>query len=136
VDTHTARGPTRTLLSGLPPLPGADAAAKMEYFRAHHDGVRRFETGFMPGGIRSGGTVRMETPSGLVTLLPQWEDGSVKSAALRPSAAFTWSASERLDVGGRAVPRGGAGLERRLLRPSRYLPARLPGVRVGVADRA
>ena len=35
IDTHTAGGPTRTVIAGLPPLQGESVAAKMEYFRTH-----------------------------------------------------------------------------------------------------
>jgi proline racemase len=41
VDTHTAGGPTRIVTGGLPPLPGRSVAERMEYFREHHDPVRR-----------------------------------------------------------------------------------------------
>jgi proline racemase len=41
VDTHTAGGPTRIITAGLPPLRGTSVAEKMEYFRTHHDPVRK-----------------------------------------------------------------------------------------------
>lgn len=41
VDTHTAGGPTRTITGGLPPLQGKNVAEKMEYFRSHHDSIRK-----------------------------------------------------------------------------------------------
>lgn len=41
VDTHTAGGPTRTLIGGLPQLEGNTVAERMEYFRAHHDDIRK-----------------------------------------------------------------------------------------------
>jgi len=41
VDTHTAGGPTRTLIGGLPPLEGNSVAEKMEYFRTRHDDIRK-----------------------------------------------------------------------------------------------
>jgi len=41
VDTHTAGGPTRTLIGGLPPLRGDSVAAKMEHFRSNYDPVRK-----------------------------------------------------------------------------------------------
>ena len=152
IDTHTAGGPTRTLTAGLPPLPGASVAAKMEHFRAHYDPVRRLlmneprghrdmsgaviteptvpdadlgvffltasgylpacvhssigvvtaglETGFIGSRGRPGGAILMETPSGLVTLIPEMKDGSVASVSLRPAAAFVHTRSARLDVGG------------------------------------
>jgi proline racemase len=151
IDTHTAGGPTRTLIAGLPPLPGRTVAAKMEYFRARYDTVRKLlmneprghrdmwgaviteatdpdadlgvffmtasgylsacvhssigvataglATGFirMPEG--SGGVVRMETPSGLVALIPEMRDGCIHSVSLRPAAAFVHTRSASLDVG-------------------------------------
>ncbi len=151
VDTHTAGGPTRTLIGGLPPLHGNSVAAKMEHFRSEYDSVRKLlmneprghrdmwgavvtepadpdadvgafflnasgylpacvhsaigvataglETGFIRSPGRDGGAIRMETPSGLVTLIPEWEDGRVGSVALRPAAAFVHTRSARLDVG-------------------------------------
>jgi len=151
VDTHTAAGPTRTLTAGLPPLSGESVAAKMEYFRANHDAVRRLlmneprghrdmsgaviteptvpdadlgvffltasgylpacvhssigvataglETGFLRSTGRPGGAIRLETPSGLVTLLPEMAGGRVASVSLRPAAAFVHTPSARLDVG-------------------------------------
>lgn len=41
IDTHTAGGPTRIVLAGLPPLRGDTVTEKMEYFREHFDPVRR-----------------------------------------------------------------------------------------------
>jgi proline racemase len=152
VDTHTAGGPTRTLVGGLPPLRGDCVAAKMEHFRSEHDSVRRLlmneprghrdlwgavvteptdphadvaafflnaggylqacvhsaigvataglEIGFIRRPDRDGGAIGMETPSGLVTLIPEMADGSVRSVSLRPAAAFVHTRSARLDVGG------------------------------------
>jgi len=151
VDTHTAGGPTRTLVGGLPPLPGDSVAAKMEHFRSNYDAVRKLlmheprghrdmsgavitaptdpdadlgvffltaagylpacvhssigvataglETGFIRSPERPGGAIRMETPSGLVALIPEVADGSVRSVSLRPAAAFVHTASARLDIG-------------------------------------
>jgi proline racemase len=42
VDTHTAGGPTRTAIAGIPPLEGHSVAEKMEYFRTHFDSLRKF----------------------------------------------------------------------------------------------
>jgi len=41
VDTHTAGGPTRTVVAGLPPLAGSSVAAKMDDFRNRHDALRK-----------------------------------------------------------------------------------------------
>jgi proline racemase len=41
VDTHTAGGPTRTVVAGLPPLSGTSVAAKMDDFRNRHDALRK-----------------------------------------------------------------------------------------------
>ncbi|MHB1191793.1 MAG: proline racemase family protein [Longimicrobiales bacterium] len=150
VDTHTAGGPTRTLIGGLPPLQGDSVAAKMEHFRSEYDSVRKLlmneprghrdmwgavvteptdpdadvgafflnaagylpacvhsaigvataglETGFIRRPDGDGGAIRMETPSGLVTLIPELEDGGVRSVSLRPAAAFVHTRSARLDV--------------------------------------
>jgi len=151
VDTHTAGGPTRTLIGGLPPLHGHSVAAKMEHFRTEYDSVRKLlmneprghrdmsgaviteptdpdadlgvffltaagylpacvhssigvataglETGFIRSPDRDGGAIRMETPSGLVALIPEMEDGGVRSVSLRPAAAFVHTRSAQLDVG-------------------------------------
>lgn len=40
VDTHTAGHPTRVILSGIPPLSGADVLAKRDDFRARFDSFR------------------------------------------------------------------------------------------------
>jgi proline racemase len=40
VDTHTEGEPTRTILGGLPPLPGKTIAEKMIYMRDHMDAIR------------------------------------------------------------------------------------------------
>lgn len=40
VDTHTAGHPTRVILSGVPPLSGADVLAMRDDFRARFDGLR------------------------------------------------------------------------------------------------
>ncbi|MFN0181913.1 MAG: proline racemase family protein [Gemmatimonadales bacterium] len=42
IDTHTAGGPTRIVLDGLPPLSGATAAERMQHFRTNHDAIRKF----------------------------------------------------------------------------------------------
>ena len=41
IDTHTAGGPTRTVIAGIPQLPGESVAEKMEYFRTHFDSLRK-----------------------------------------------------------------------------------------------
>ncbi|MFP5205689.1 MAG: proline racemase family protein [Acidobacteriota bacterium] len=41
IDTHTAGGPTRTVVAGLPQLRGESVAEKMEYFRTHFDSIRK-----------------------------------------------------------------------------------------------
>jgi len=42
IDTHTAGGPTRIVLDGLPPLTGATAGERMGVFRTEHDAIRKF----------------------------------------------------------------------------------------------
>ena len=42
IDTHTAGGPTRIVLSGLPPLSGATTAERMRDFQTNHDALRKF----------------------------------------------------------------------------------------------
>lgn len=42
IDTHTAGGPTRTVVAGIPQLQGASVADKMEYFQTHYDSLRKF----------------------------------------------------------------------------------------------
>jgi proline racemase len=42
IDTHTAGGPTRTIIAGVPQLQGESVAEKMEYFRTHFDPLRKF----------------------------------------------------------------------------------------------
>lgn len=41
IDTHTAGGPTRTVIAGVPQLTGESVAEKMEYFRTHFDSLRK-----------------------------------------------------------------------------------------------
>lgn len=41
VDTHTAGGPTRIVIGGIPPLEGETVADKMEYFHTHFDSLRK-----------------------------------------------------------------------------------------------
>lgn len=40
IDSHTGGNPTRLVLSGVPPLLGANVAEKMKFFEAHHDWIR------------------------------------------------------------------------------------------------
>jgi proline racemase/trans-L-3-hydroxyproline dehydratase len=40
IDTHTAGEPTRIVLSGLPPIPGATMAAKKQFMQSHLDHFR------------------------------------------------------------------------------------------------
>jgi proline racemase len=40
VDSHTAGHPTRVILGGIPPLPGATVRDKRDHFRRHHDHLR------------------------------------------------------------------------------------------------
>ncbi len=40
IETHTGGNPTRTILGGIPPIPGATMMDKVEYFRAHYDWIR------------------------------------------------------------------------------------------------
>ncbi len=42
IDTHTAGGPTRTVIAGVPQLQGKSVADRMEYFRTHFDSLRKF----------------------------------------------------------------------------------------------
>src|SRR6185295_6426409 len=41
IDTHTAGGPARVVLSGLPPLSGETAAERMRDFQTNHDPLRK-----------------------------------------------------------------------------------------------
>jgi proline racemase len=59
------------------------------------------ETGFLkPASHHPEGAIRMETPSGLVSLIPEMENGSVGMVGLRPAAAFVHTPSAELDIGG------------------------------------
>jgi proline racemase len=40
IDSHTGGNPTRLGLSCFPTLLGDSVAAKMQYFKAHHDWIR------------------------------------------------------------------------------------------------
>lgn len=40
VETHTGGNPTRTVLGGVPAIPGATMMDKVEYFRTHYDWIR------------------------------------------------------------------------------------------------
>lgn len=42
IDTHTGGNPTRTIVGGLPPIPGATMRDKMAYMIENHDELRRF----------------------------------------------------------------------------------------------
>lgn len=42
IDTHTGGNPTRTVISGLPPLKGKTMSEKMLYMEKHYDGLRKF----------------------------------------------------------------------------------------------
>lgn len=42
IDTHTGGNPTRTLISGLPPLKGKTMSDKMQYMQKHYDWIRKF----------------------------------------------------------------------------------------------
>lgn len=42
IDTHTGGNPTRTLISGLPPLKGKTMSEKMLYMEEHYDWIRKF----------------------------------------------------------------------------------------------
>ncbi|RWC37667.1 MAG: proline racemase, partial [Mesorhizobium sp.] len=40
IDSHTAGHPTRTVISGIPPLRGQSVLTQRDDFRAVHDGLR------------------------------------------------------------------------------------------------
>lgn len=40
VETHTGGNPTRTILGGIPPIPGRTMMEKVEYFQRHYDWIR------------------------------------------------------------------------------------------------
>lgn len=156
VDTHTAGGPTRTLIGGLPPLEGNDVAERMEYFRTHHDGIRRLlmleprghkdmsgavltgarapaavgaffitnggylracvhsTIGLVAAGLNTGfleastdgseQQVKVEVPSGIVSVTPHYRQGALASLAVTTNPAFLWNSYEMLDFGpGRKV---------------------------------
>ncbi|UTR12006.1 proline racemase family protein [Evansella sp. LMS18] len=42
IDTHTGGNPTRTLISGLPPLKGSTMSEKMLYMKEKYDWIRKF----------------------------------------------------------------------------------------------
>lgn len=42
IDTHTGGNPTRTVISGLPPLKGNTMSEKMLYMQKHYDWIRKF----------------------------------------------------------------------------------------------
>jgi len=42
IDTHTGGNPTRTVISGLPPLKGESMSDKMLYMQEHYDWIRKF----------------------------------------------------------------------------------------------
>lgn len=42
IDTHTGGNPTRTVISGLPPLKGNTMSEKMLYMQEHYDWIRKF----------------------------------------------------------------------------------------------
>lgn len=42
IDTHTGGNPTRTVISGLPPLKGETMSDKMLYMKEHYDWIRKF----------------------------------------------------------------------------------------------
>src|SRR5699024_3845488 len=42
IDTHTGGNPTRTVISGLPPLKGKTMSDKMLYMKEHYDWIRKF----------------------------------------------------------------------------------------------
>lgn len=42
IDTHTGGNPTRTVISGLPPLKGQTMSEKMLYMEKHYDWIRKF----------------------------------------------------------------------------------------------
>lgn len=156
VDTHTAGGPTRTLIGGFPPLPGDDVDGKMEYFRTRHDDIRRLlmleprghkdmsgavltgasargdvgaffltsggylracvhstiglvtaglNTGFIEAPADGGDQqVKVEVPSGIVSVTPRYRQGALASLAVQTNPAFVWNSDETLDLGpGRKV---------------------------------
>lgn len=153
IDTHTAGGPTRTLVAGLPPLSGESVAEKMEYFRAHYDSVRKLlmheprghrdmsgavlvppsqaragagsffitgggylracvhssiglataglETGFIPReSIASDGSVQLETPAGVVALLPVYGKEGLEAVSVRTRPAFLYCERAVVDTQG------------------------------------
>lgn len=133
IDTHTAGGPTRIVLSGLPPLAGATAAERMREFQTNHDAFRKFllceprghrgmygavvgpppdatvdlsvffmtTGGYLPtcvhGAIgvataliregtlrpRPDGSLRFDTPGGIMPLTPRFQDGKLAEISLR-----------------------------------------------------
>jgi proline racemase len=40
IDTHTGGEPTRTIIGGIPPIPGRSMADKMTYLQIHMDWIR------------------------------------------------------------------------------------------------
>jgi proline racemase len=62
VDIHAGGAPTRLILSGIPALQGDTAMAKMRYFAAHHDWIRRSLV-FEPRGVNLTSAVVLLPPS-------------------------------------------------------------------------
>lgn len=62
------------------------------------------EAGFIrPPPHRPDGAILMETPSGLISLIPEISDGSVTSLALRPPPAFVHTPTTTLAIPGRGT---------------------------------
>lgn len=142
IDTHTEAGPTRIVLSGVPPLSGKNVAEKMAFFRTHYDELRKlllweprghkdlfgaviteaadqradigvfFMTsagylatcvhsaiGVVVAGLETGfiqpahdnGTVVLETPGGLLSIMPEYAGGRLVGVGLQMQPAFVYS---------------------------------------------
>jgi proline racemase len=150
IDTHTAGGPTRIITSGVPFLPGESLAEKFNYFKEHHDPIRKLllteprghkdmygaviteatnpdadlgtffmtASGYLPTCVHSAigvataflhtGALKLappknelvfETPSGLVTLEPNYQDGRLISIGLQTQPAYVQEIETKLPVG-------------------------------------
>jgi len=64
------------------------------------------ETGFIRPPTRSDGTLRMEVPAGVVSLVPEMEEGRVLSVALRTPPAFVHSPAVEVNLEGGPPVRG------------------------------
>lgn len=61
--------------------------------------VAGLQTGFLPPPSRPDGTLRLEVPAGVVSLIPEVEEGGIRSVTLRTPPAFVHSPVVEMDLG-------------------------------------